>query len=119
RILRVIRHSVRLGFEIEKKTEHAIYSHRKLLGEVAGARLFEELNKDLALKTPLVFEAYQKYGVLKYLLGKVGEAYDADPNLFARLKTLLDLRESIESEGSQLSREECFALCPGPGWKAC
>ena len=114
RILRVIRHSVRLGFEIEKKTEHAIYSHRKLLGEVAGARLFEELNKDLALKTPLVFEAYQKYGVLKYLLGKVGEAYDADPNLFARLKTLLDLRESIQSEGSQLSREECFALMSWP-----
>ena len=67
RIMRVIRHSVRLGFEIEKRTEQPIHTHRHLLGEVAEARLFEELNKDLALKAPLVFEAYQKYGVLKYI----------------------------------------------------
>ncbi len=114
RILRVIRHSVRLGFEIEKKTEHAIQSHRNLLGEVAGARLFEELNKDLTLKTPLVFEAYQKYEVLKYVLGQAGEEYDRNPILFSRLKTLLEIRESAVSDGFQFSREEVFALVSWP-----
>ena len=114
RILRVIRHSVRLDFEIEKKTEHAIYSHRHLLAECPGSRLFEELNKDLANKAPLVFEAYQKYGVLKYIIGQAGEGYDANPVLFARLKMLLDIRESAVSEGFQFTREEFFALMSWP-----
>ncbi len=93
RILRVIRHSVRLGFEIGKKTERAIYSHRQLLAECPGARLFEVLNQDLTLKSPLVFEAYQKDGVQKYVLGQAGEEYDRNPVLFSRLKTLLEIRE--------------------------
>jgi len=114
RILRVIRHAVRLGFEIEKKTERPIHSHRKLLGDVAVARLFEELNKDLTLKTPLVFEAYQKYGVLKYILGQAGEEYDTNPVLFSRLKTLLEIRERAVSDGFQFSREEVFALISWP-----
>lgn len=114
RILRVIRHAVRLGFEIEKKTEYAIRSHRHLLADVAGARLFEELNKDLTLKTPLVFEAYQKYGVLKYILGQAGEAYDKDRDLFSRAKSLLEIRDAAESGTFQFSREELFALMTWP-----
>jgi hypothetical protein len=81
---------------------------------VAGARLFEELNKDLTLKTPLVFEAYQKYGVLRYILGQAGEAYDKDPDLFSRVKSLLEIREAAESGGFQLAREELFALMTWP-----
>ncbi len=110
RILRVVRHAARLGFSIERHTEQAVYSHRRLLAESSGARLFEELNKDLTVKTLPVFTAMRRYGILRYVLGRVGEAYQADDAMFSRLKRLLEIREEAMAKGFRFSQEELFAL---------
>ncbi|MCK7490045.1 MAG: hypothetical protein MZU79_07335 [Anaerotruncus sp.] len=48
RIWRVLRHSSRLGFTIEERTAAAIARHLDLLlAACPGARLYEELNKDI------------------------------------------------------------------------
>lgn len=110
RILRVIRHSARLGFSIEKETEAAIYSHRHLLAEYAGSRLFEELNKDLTFSSCLVFEALLKYGVLKYLLGDIGDFYQTNETASQRLLYLLKAKDRETSSGEKFSQEEQYAM---------
>lgn len=45
RIIRALRFSSCLGFEIEAETARAIHEHRHLLKKVAGERIFEELKK--------------------------------------------------------------------------
>jgi poly(A) polymerase len=110
RIWRVIRHAARLGFDIEEATERAIYSHRQLLAASPGSRLYEELNKDLAYETRPVFEALRKYSLLKYILGRIGEDYEADQNLSSRLSALLDIEDRAKLRGFLLSLEEMHAL---------
>ena len=110
RIWRVIRHAARLGFDIEEATEKAILSHRHLLAASPGARLYEELNKDLAYETRPVFEALRKYSLLRYILGRIGEDYEADQSLFSRLSALLEIEDRAKSLGFLLSLEEMHAL---------
>lgn len=110
RILRVVRHAARLGFKVEKRTEDAIFSHIHLLTECSGARLFEELNKDLVGKSRLVFEAYNRYGILKYLIGRAGENYQADTDLSSRLISLLEVKDRANLHSFIFSQEELYAL---------
>jgi poly(A) polymerase len=110
RIWRALRHAARLGFVIEEATERAIHSHRHLLATCPGSRFYEELNKDLAYETRPVFEALRKYGLLKYILGQAGEDYEADPGLFSRLSSLLDIEDRAKSGGFHLSQEEMYSL---------
>jgi len=110
RIWRVIRHAARLGFDIEEATERAILSYRHLLAVTSGARLYEELNKDLAYETRPVFEALRKYNLLKYILGRIGEDYEVDQKLFSRLSALLEIEDRAESRGLFLSLQEMHAL---------
>jgi len=114
RIIRAVRHSARLGFNIEKTTERAVTSHRHLLAECPGARLFEELKKDLSLKTRSVFQSFRRYGLLKTYLGLPGQAYESDSALFSRLTALLDVMEEARSAGASFSPLELFALVHWP-----
>jgi len=110
RIWRVLRHAARLGFGIEEATEKAIHTHGSLLASSPGARLYEELNKDLNYETKPVVESLRGYKLLRYVLGAVGEAYEADYGLFSRLLALLDLEERARREGFLLTQEETYAL---------
>ena len=110
RVWRVLRHAARLGFEIEAATERAVRSHRHLLAAVAGSRLYEEFNKDLAYETRPVFEALRECGLLRHFLGKAGEDYETDPALFARIAALLDIEEKARRSGFVLTLEEMYAL---------
>ena len=110
RVWRVLRHAARLGFEIEATTERAVRSHRHLLAAVAGSRLYEEFNKDLAYETRPVFEALRECGLLRHFLGKAGEDYETDPALFARIVALLDIEEKARRKGFLLALEEMYAL---------
>jgi poly(A) polymerase len=110
RILRVVRHAARLGFNIEKRTEEAIYSCRHMLADCSGARLFEELNKDIAGKSRPVIKAYKRYGILKYLLGRVGEEYQADPVMFSQLISILEFKDRASSGGFKYSQDELYSL---------
>jgi poly(A) polymerase len=110
RIWRVLRHAARLGFSVEEATEKAIHTHGPLLASSPGARLYEELNKDLNYETKPVIESLRGYRLLRHVLGAVGEAYEADYGLFSRLLALLDLEERARREGFLLTQDETYAL---------
>jgi len=110
RIWRVLRHASRLRFAIEEATAAAIPAHIGLLGGCPGARLYEELNKDLLLETGPVFDALREYGLLRIVLGRAGEAYETDPLSYARLRELLHLADQAKAVGEDLSLEDMYAL---------
>jgi len=111
RIWRVVRYAARVGFDIEEATEREITSHRHLLANCSGARLYEEFNKDLIyLGAGRVIEALRKYGLLRLVLGRIGEEYETDPAKFARLSSLLDIEDRAKSEGFEPSLEEMYTL---------
>lgn len=102
RIWRVLRHASRLGFTIEDKTAEAIPRHSRRLDVCSGARIFEELNKDMKSGSARpFFQACRIHGILPRFLGNVGEIYQASDNAFERLTFLLGaLDASINSGGS-------------------
>ncbi len=110
RMLRVVRHAARLGFDIERKSKRAIRMHLGLLDACPGARLFEELNKDLNFNSRPVFEAYIGYGILKLLLGQMGEDYETNPELTSKFLKLLAVKDQANSKGFYLSQEEIYSL---------
>ncbi len=110
RMWRVLRHAARLGFGIEEATEKAIHTHGPLLASSPGARLYEELNKDLNYETKPVIESLRAYKLLRYVLGAIGETYEADFGLFSRLLALLDLEGRVRREGFLLTQEETYGL---------
>ncbi len=110
RMLRVIRHGARLGYDIERKSKRAIRTQLNLLESCPGARLFEELNKDLNFKSRQVFEAYIGYGVLKLLLGQMGKDYETNPELTSKILKLLEITDQANSKGFYLSQEEIYSL---------
>jgi poly(A) polymerase len=110
RIWRVLRYSARLGFAVEGAAEREICGHAPLIAVSSGARLYEELNKDLAFETRPVIETLRKYGLLKFIFGKAGEAYETDPDLFARLVSVLEVADRVRASGTALTIEEMYAL---------
>ncbi len=110
RIWRVVRYAARLGFTLEEETARAIPIFAPLLGKCAGARLYEELNKEFAEKTRPVLDALRTHGLLRHILGGFGEDFENDDALYGRLRTLLDLKDRIQREGAVLTREETYGL---------
>ncbi|MFZ2053819.1 MAG: CCA tRNA nucleotidyltransferase [Candidatus Aminicenantales bacterium] len=110
RIWRVLRYAARLGFAVEETAEREISNHVHLIAASSGARLYEELNKDLAYETGPVMETLRKYGILRHIFGKAGEAYEADAELFSRLSSLLDIADRARVAGAQLTIEEMYAV---------
>jgi poly(A) polymerase len=110
RIWRVLRHSSRLGFAIDEAAVRAIVSHAQLIGICSGARLYEELNRDLAYETRPVIEALRRFGLLHYVVGKTGQDYEADPGLFSRLNALLEVKDRAVASGLQLSLMELYSI---------
>ncbi len=114
RMIRVVRHAARLGFDIERKTQRPIQTHLNLLAACSGARLFEELNKDIHFNSRPVFEAYISYGFLNLLLGQMGKDYESEPDLTSKLLKFLAVKDETSSKGFQLSQEELYSLLIWP-----
>jgi poly(A) polymerase len=110
RIWRVLRYASRLGFTVEASVEREIPGHAHLIAAASGARLYEELNKDLAQESRPVLETLKKYRILKFIIGKTGEAYETDDALFSRLLALLDTADRARAAGTWLAIEEMYAL---------
>jgi poly(A) polymerase len=110
RIWRVLRYAARLGFAVDEGAEREIPGHAHLIGASSGARLYEELNKDLAFETRPVFETLRRCGILKFIFGKAGEAYETDAELFAQLSSLLDIADRIRATEIRLTIEEMYSL---------
>lgn len=110
RIWRVLRHASRLGFSIDQAAERAIVSHSHLIASCSGARLYEELNRDLAYETRPVIEALRQYGLLHHVVGKSGQDYEADAGLFSRLSELLGVKDRAAASGLEFSLMEVYSL---------
>jgi len=110
RIWRTIRHAARLGFTIDGPTEQMIPVFGHLIAKCPGARLYEELNNDLESRTQPIFEALRRYSLLRHILGQMGEDYETDHNLFARVDRLLEIKDRTQAAGAALSRDEAYTL---------
>jgi len=110
RIWRVLRYAARLGFVVEEAAEREIPGYAHLIAASSGARLYEELNKDLAFETQPVLETLRKYSILRYIFGKAGEAYEADAELFSKLSSLLDIVDRARTAGFLPTLEEMYGV---------
>jgi poly(A) polymerase len=111
RIWRVIRYATRVGFNIEEETAREIAGHCHLLAQCSGARLYEEFNKDLIhTETRPVIEGLRKYGILRHIIGQVGEDYETDDPLFTRLGLLLASEDREKTRGCKILLDEMCSI---------
>jgi len=69
RMIRGIRFSAQLGFEIEKESFEAIIKNKKLIGKVSAERIKEELNKILTSPNPRKgIELLDKTGIFNLII---------------------------------------------------
>ncbi len=77
RMLRAVRFSAKLGFQIEAKTAAPIQELAYLLTEVPAARLYEEVLKlFLSGHAASVFRLMDKYGIFEQLFPEVAESLE-------------------------------------------
>jgi poly(A) polymerase len=110
RIWRTIRHAARLGFTIDGSTEQLIPVFSHLIAKCPGARLYEELNNDLESRTQPVLGALRRHALLPHILGRMGEDYESDPALYARVDRLFEIKDRAQVAGAALSRDEVYTL---------
>ena len=110
RIWRTIRHAARLGFKIDGLTERMIPVFSHLVAKCPAARLYEELNKDFESRTQPVFEALRRHAILRHVLGRMGEDYEADAALFSRVDRLFEIKDRTLASGLELGADEVYAL---------
>jgi poly(A) polymerase len=104
RVWRVLRHAARLGFEIEARTAAAIPGNIARVGLCPGARLYEELSKDLKSGSMAPFlEKARLHGLLPVILGGIGRFYQDSDERFGLLRRLLGPADRVEAAGGQLT----------------
>jgi poly(A) polymerase len=115
RIWRVIRHASRVDFTIEERTEQAIPAHLPLLAKASGARLFEELNKDLksGAARPF-FKLARRHSLLPIILGQFGEFYQRSDEAFGRLTESLAAVDAAIARGGSPSADIVYSLLIWP-----
>ena len=82
RMLRALRFSAKLGFDIDKASKSPIYSLGYLLEDIPAARLYEEVLKLFhsghAVRS---FELLQEFDLLKYLFPMAARSLEQDENI--------------------------------------
>jgi poly(A) polymerase/tRNA nucleotidyltransferase (CCA-adding enzyme) len=107
RILRAVRFSVQLGFEIDPATEKAIIEHRDLLSNISKERIRDEFSKILETGQPMYgLEMLKKLRLLEYiapeLLETIGveqggaHSYDVWEHLLRSLQHAADKNYDLE-----------------------
>ncbi len=118
RIWRVIRYAARLGFAIGDGIGSEILEQRQLLAGCSESRMYEELSKDLlGPRSRDVFALHREYGVLRLLLGRIGEALENDEPMFAVSSSLLASADAEKEAGRPLGLDEMLSLLLWP-WAA-
>ncbi len=115
RVWRVIRYAARLGFAIDGELAAAIRAQRELLGGCSQARLYEEFSKDLlGARARDVFALHREFGILRLLLGGIGEALENDGRMFAASLALLAVADAEKEAGRAPGLDELVALLLWP-----
>lgn len=78
RMLRAVRFSAVLSFDIEEKTKAAIKKCSALIKKVSSERILEELNKILLSRNPDHFRILHELGLLRYIIPQL-EACFSEP----------------------------------------
>lgn len=80
RILRAIRFSAQLGFDIEDSTYKQIAEHAQLITNISTERIREELNKLLTSDNADKFSLLYKAGILKYIMPEIESCFTTKQN---------------------------------------
>ncbi|HEX2924947.1 MAG TPA: CCA tRNA nucleotidyltransferase [Ruminiclostridium sp.] len=78
RMMRAIRFSAQLGFEIEEATFRAIKNNSALIANISSERIRDELNKTLVSPNPGHFSYLHKTGILPYILPEFERCYHTE-----------------------------------------
>lgn len=106
RIWRVLRHAARTNFVIEDNTARAIYTHRYMLASCSGARLFDELTKDMVSgASGLFFQLMDFYGGFPYIFESLWGFFERNPRAFKELLDLLGMIDNAILKGKVVSLE--------------
>ncbi len=90
RMLRTLRHAGRTGFSVEAEAYDAITEFPALLKHCPGARLYEELLKDLRSgASRVVIPLYKEAGLLKYVTPSLAQLAESDPRAWQRQLSVL------------------------------
>jgi poly(A) polymerase len=115
RIWRVLRHASRLGFAIEDRTAEAIGRQAPLLQACSGARLYEELAKDLKSGSFRPFlQAARRFGLLPRFLGEVGDLYQSSDEAFEKAVVLIGAVDASIAGGGSPPPEVTLGLLLWP-----
>lgn len=80
RMLRAVRFSSTLGFEIDKATLLSIKENSKLIENVSAERIRDELTKILTSDNPMNFVTLRETGLLKHVLPEFDRCFDTTQN---------------------------------------
>ncbi len=81
RILRAVRFSAELGFEIEAKTEKAIFENSNLLKNISMERIRDEFTKIIMSDSPMMgLLSLNKLGLLQYIVPELEKTIGVEQN---------------------------------------
>lgn len=80
RMLRAIRFSAQLGFEIHKETERAIKENAELINNVSAERIKVEITKTLTSNNPVKIEVLYSLGLMEYVMPEFIPCIDLKQN---------------------------------------
>lgn len=76
RMLRAVRFSAALSFEIDDQSRRAVEKYASLIRFVSKERIFEELNKIILSPNPDYFRTLNKLGLLHYIMPELERCFD-------------------------------------------
>lgn len=115
RMWRVLRHAARHGFSIEERSARAIEEMRGLLVGCSGARLYEELNKDLSSGcSARVFDLLLGFGMFSSILGGIGLWYERDGTGRGELVRLMEAYDTAVRSGAALGANVAYSVVLWP-----
>jgi tRNA nucleotidyltransferase (CCA-adding enzyme) len=79
RMLRAIRFSAQLNFELDSDTYVAIKTYAQLITKISHERVRDEINKILIYKPDLMYEVY-KIDLLQYIIPELVECFNCQQN---------------------------------------
>lgn len=111
RLIRVIRHAARAGFQIEESCQASIFKNGELILKSSQVRLFEEIKKDLCSSARLkILRLLGEFGLLKYFLP---ELTGSDGGLLSERNALsasLARADEFTRAGHEISPTVIFSL---------